>query len=189
MNFVKLNNLPVYDLLSELERLISENKIWWHQVADQICLNSTLDDPDNFHLGRGSLLWDWDSFVQGSENANMVKKRDKILQESDFVNLCSGFKDSLFEEVYTQLEKQYVLGRVRIMKSLPKTCLTWHVDHTPRIHYPMKTQEGCMMIIEDEVMHLPLNTWWRTNTTVNHTAINASRDYRLHLVVAVLGER
>jgi hypothetical protein len=189
MNFKELDDLPQYDLQEEFDRLINENKISWYHIADQICLNSTIDDPDNIHLGRGSLIWDWDNFERGAEDTSVVKRRDKILKESDFVNLCSGFKDSLFEEVYNRLEKKYKLGRVRIMKSAPKTCLTWHVDHHPRIHYPIKTQEGCFMIIEDKIMHLPQNTWWWTNTLVKHTAINASKDIRLHLVATILEEK
>jgi hypothetical protein len=72
------------------------------------------------------------------------------------------------------------------MKSLPKTCLSWHVDDTKRIHYPIKTQEGCFMIIEEEIKHLPQHTWWLTNTLVKHTAMNASLEDRVHLVVTLL---
>jgi hypothetical protein len=61
------------------------------------------------------------------------------------------------------------------MKSEPKTCLSWHVDFSTRIHYPMKTQEGCFMVIADEVCHLTENTWWWTDTVLPHTAFNASK--------------
>jgi len=30
MNFVELNNLPVYDLYTEFLKLLDEKKIWWH---------------------------------------------------------------------------------------------------------------------------------------------------------------
>lgn len=50
----------------------------------------------------------------------------------------------------------------------------------------MKTQEGCYMVIEDEVKHLPQNTERPTDTTVNHTVFNGTKENRLHLVVSIL---
>jgi hypothetical protein len=45
------------------------------------------------------------------------------------------------------------------------------------------------MLIEDEVIHLKQHQWYWTNTLPKHTAFNASREDRLHLVVVVLDER
>jgi hypothetical protein len=45
------------------------------------------------------------------------------------------------------------------------------------------------MVIEDEVKHLEENKWYWTNTVVKHTAFNASSEYRIHLVAAILGEK
>ena len=92
----------------------------------------------------------------------------------------------MFEDLYNVLRKNYNVGRVRLMKSPPKTCLSWHVDDTKRIHYPIVTQEGCFMLIEDEVKHLTQHTWWLTNTLVKHTALNASLEDRIHLVATLL---
>jgi hypothetical protein len=75
------------------------------------------------------------------------------------------------------------------MKSKPKTCLSWHVDTTPRIHFPIKTQDGCFMVIDNEVQHLTKNTWWWTNTVAPHTAFNASKEDRIHLVAVVLDDK
>ena len=116
----------------------------------------------------------------------VVPKRETPLLETDFTEICTIFKGTVFEEILIELKKQYKVGRVRIMKSLPKTCLTWHIDDTIRIHYPIKTQEGCLMIIEDEVKHLDQDMWWKAYTTVPHTAMNASKDIRVHLVVTIL---
>ena len=185
-NFIKLNDLPVYDLHTEFLKLLDQKKIWWYsKTEDQICINATEDDPDNFLLGRGSLFYDWDNSYH--ENGQLVvPKREKELKEEDFTVLCQGFKDSLFEEVYNHLTKKYTLGRIRIMKSKPKTCLTWHVDDTPRIHFPMKTQDGCFMVIENESKHLEKNNWYFTNTVLPHTAFNGSKEDRIHLVAVIL---
>lgn len=50
----------------------------------------------------------------------------------------------------------------------------------------MKTQEGCLMIIDDQVKHLKKHTWYYTETLVGHTAINSSKENRLHLVATVI---
>ena len=72
------------------------------------------------------------------------------------------------------------------MRSGSKSCLSWHIDSEIRIHYPIKTQEGCLMIIEEEAKHLTQNQWWWTNTVIPHTAMNASKEDRVHLVVSIL---
>jgi hypothetical protein len=42
------------------------------------------------------------------------------------------------------------------------------------------------MVIEDEVLHMPENTWWLTQTEhYKHTAFNASTTNRIHLVAVV----
>ena len=189
MSYYKELDFPTYDLLSEFNKLMDNGTISWfeHDCQDQICLNSTKDDPDNIFLGRASLYYDWDkSYI---ENGKIVTPlRVPPLKEEQFTTLCSAFKGTLFEEVYNALSEKYTLGRVRLMNSQPKTCLSWHKDDTNRIHYPIKTQEGCMMIIQDEVKHLEQNKWYHTNTTVKHTAVNASKETRLHLVACVLKE-
>jgi hypothetical protein len=86
------------------------------------------------------------------------------------------------------LNQQYILGRVRIMKSEPKTCLSWHNDNSERLHYPLSTHSGCFMVIEDEVMHLEYNNWYITDTTKKHTAFNGSTNSRIHLVAVILGK-
>ena len=188
-NFVELDDLPIYDLYTEFLKLLEEKKIWWYpDIEDQICLNATKDDPANCLKGRGSLFYDWDN--ASNQNGKLVIPRRKVpLKEEDFTVLCEGFKNSLFEDVYNKIVEKYVVGRIRIMKSLPKTCLTWHVDDTPRIHYPFKTQKGCFMVIENESKFLEQNKWYFTNTVLPHTAFNGSTEERLHLVVTVLGTK
>lgn len=188
-SFIQWTNLPVYDLYSELNRLIESNAISWSK-ENQICLNTILDKPDDYLFGCGSLTHDWDNAKKvvdqyGNESIEIPEYQKKY-KESDFLVLCSQFKNTLFEKVYTELSSQYKLGRIRIMKSKPKTCLSWHVDASVRVHYPIKTQEGCFMIIDKEVKHLPQNTWWWTDTRLPHTAFNASKEDRIHLVAVVL---
>jgi hypothetical protein len=188
-HFEQLYDLPVYDLYTELNGLIDLKTIHWSK-ENQICLNTTVDSPNNFLLGCGSLTHDWDNAKKiidqhGNEKLEIPEYKIKHT-ESDFNVICSQFKNTLFENIYNHLSSIYNLGRVRIMKSKPKTCLSWHVDSSPRIHYPIKTQEGCFMVIDNEVKHLTESTWWLTNTTVPHTAFNSSKEDRIHLVMVIL---
>lgn len=187
-NIIEIKDLPIYDLQSEFTDMLNSGNItWYNGIEDQICLNSTTDDPTNYHLGRGSLYWNWDGFQSGKDNdIEKISRPKKMLEESDFTELCEAFVGTLFEKVYRALEEKYVLGRVRIMQSKPKTCLTWHWDKQPRIHFVMKTQPGCYMVFENEVKHLPNMSWWWTNTLEYHTAFNGSRETRTHLVATIL---
>lgn len=188
-NFKKLTDLPIYDLYSELNSMLHNNLIKWSS-DNQICLNTTVNAPADFLKGCGSLTHDWSTSKQiidqfGNERIE-VNRYTVPYNETDFAVMCSQFKNTLFEDVYNALANRYKIGRVRIMKSKSKTCLTWHTDSTIRIHYPIKTQDGCFMIIENEVQHLTASTWWETNTLPSHTSVNASKEDRIHLVAVVL---
>ena len=187
-NFKELNFPKFLNLLEDLNRLISSGIIDWG-TSNQICLNTTLNEPDNFKLGIGSLDHDWAKAYVISENGvskTIVPKKQSLLSDKDSTVLCPQFKGTEFELLYEFLNSEFKIGRIRLMKSESKTCLSWHVDHTPRIHYPIKTQPGCFMVIDDEVKYLPEHTWWWTNTVKDHTAFNASKESRIHIVACLL---
>lgn len=167
------------------------NKIVAWDNYDQICLNAPVHDAANHQAGQGDLYYDWDRSEQvwneeeGTYNW-IVPPRENPMSEEDFVVTTECFRNTVFDTLLHDLTSAYSVGRVRIMKLAPKTCLTWHKDNTKRIHYPLKTHEGCLMIIGDEVRHMPENTWWLTDTLHDHTAINASTEPRLHIVACVL---
>jgi len=152
---------------------------------NQICLNTIEDGPDDYTFGCGSLTRDW-SKMKIIDGVQTVPLRDSPMKEKDFTKLVSDFKGTVFEDVYNCLKQNYSVGRVRLMKLFPKQCMSWHDDAGPRIHYPIQTQTGAMMVIEDEVMHIPQNEWWFTDTTKYHTAFNSSPKERVHLVAAVI---
>lgn len=192
MKYFKKLDLPNFDLMTDFNRLFSEGKLWWMPTMHQISINSSVGEENNIHKGIGSLALDWfNAKEKTDENGNKyldVPEIDPKLRykESDFTELCTPFKGTQFEEMYNLLKNNFNIGRVRIMKSSPNTCLSWHIDGQPRIHYPLKTQEGCYMVIENEVTHLEKNTWWATDTMHKHTAFNGSKEDRIHLVVNVL---
>lgn len=184
-NFIELNDLPIYDYLEEeLNDIIKFNNISIKNNL-QICINNPSKNSNEIFYGAGSLNKDWENskFINGK---NIVKNRDKILKEEDFKYICNQFKNTSFEEIYEILKQKYNIGRFRIMISKPNTCLSWHIDSTNRIHFPIKTQEGCFMIIENEIKFLEKCKWYITNTTKKHTAFNGSFEYRIHLVACVI---
>jgi len=188
--FKKLDDLPVFpDLLDDLDRLLASKTVAWNS-GKQICLTSTPEQPDNTDFGCNSLIYDWDKQEKiTDENGKVsinVPLRENPLTEQQFTHFNSQFKNTYFETIYNALNTNYNIGRLRLMRSFPKTCLSWHNDGTPRIHYPVSTQEGCFMVIEDQVKYLEANTWWFTDTTYKHTAFNASKKERVHLVAVVL---
>lgn len=186
-NFKKIDDLPIVDNLFDYFEKMVEEKIIEIPIHNQVCINTPEDRPDDYLVGTGSLYLDWTKIdTNDLSSEKQIPKRDRVYEEHEFTNLCTVFKNTPFEEVYNALKNKYKLGRVRIMISLPKTCLSWHVDNSPRLHYPIKTQEGCFMVIEDEVYHLPQNQWTLTNTVIKHTAFNASFSKRYHIVASIL---
>jgi len=185
--FQPIVDLPQLNLQAEMNEMLSEGLLDWGEF-NQICINSVPGHTDDYNYGSNSLHYDWAKMTE--VNGEMiVPEREHKLSEGDFTELCDVFAGTDFETIHNLLAGRYILGRTRLMRSLPKTCLTWHKDTTLRLHLPLKTQEGCYMVIEDEILHLAENRWWQTNTTKLHTAFNGSKEERIHLVAVILGER
>jgi hypothetical protein len=187
-NFKQVTKLTQFDLSKDIEQF---NLDWGD--SNQICINSPMPDSSDYLLGTGSLQYDWSRSEKIIDQQGNVKwhvpKHKTQFEEKDFRYLVTCFKDTIFEEVFNEITAHWITGRIRLMRSQPKTCLSWHTDTSPRLHYPIKTQSGCLMVIEDEVKHLPQNTWWITETTLQHTALNASKETRIHLVAVLLGPK
>ena len=184
-HFTIIEGLPILDLKSELNTMFSESQIIWPKSCFQICLNHIEENSDDIHFGIGSLMRDWEN-AKIIGNKLDVPKQKLPYGEEDFKYLCNQFKNTKFEIVYNAINDRYKIGRVRIMMSKPKTCLSWHYDNTKRLHFPIKTQPGCFMAFENEIKHLSQDTWWMTETIDYHTAFNASFEDRIHLVACVI---
>jgi hypothetical protein len=192
MKHFKTLDFSILDLYSEHQKMLDENIINYKN-DNQICMTTIPEKPDDIYFGKHSLWFDWTKkYEEIDEYGNKkitVPKKDILYNEEDFTHLCDRFKDTLFEKVYNELNAAYKLGRVRFMKTQPKSCFSWHRDSSSRIHYPLKTQDGCFMVIENEVVHMPKHTWWWTNTEEYHTAVNSSSEERIHVVFTVLSKK
>jgi len=72
-----------------------------------------------------------------------------------------------------------------MMNLKSKTCLSYHKDPTVRFHMPVITNESCFLIIDKEVHHLPAGKCYIIDSTLPHTAVNASFEDRIHIIGTV----
>ena len=62
-----------------------------------------------------------------------------------------------------------------------------HRDPEPRLHIPIITNPGCLMVIDNVAKHMPADgSVWITNNTKYHNAFNGGEENRIHLVACVL---
>ena len=115
------------------------------------------------------------------------ESRAKRINEAAFTEFVDDFKDTYFKEVYDKLSKRFKLGRVRILLKEPRSTLSWHRDPEPRLHIPIITNPGCIMVIDKVAHHMPADgSVWITNNLKYHNAFNGGEENRIHLVACVL---
>ena len=113
--------------------------------------------------------------------------RDIDIDESKYTELVPEFEDTYFKEVYETLKSKFKLGRVRLLLKEPRSTLSWHKDPEPRLHIPIITNKGCMMVIENVAKHMPADgTATITNNKKFHNFFNGGEQARIHLVACVL---
>ncbi len=113
--------------------------------------------------------------------------RDIDIDESKYTELVPEFENTYFEEVYETLRKRFKLGRVRLLLKEPRSTLSWHKDPEPRLHIPIVTNKGCMMVIENVAKHMPADgSVTITNNKKFHNFFNGGEQARVHLVACVL---
>ena len=113
--------------------------------------------------------------------------RDMPIDESKYTQLIKDFQNTYFEEVYNTLKKRFKLGRVRVLLKEPRSTLSWHRDPEPRLHIPIITNPGCIMVIENVAKHLPADgSVTITNNLKYHNFFNGGEQNRIHLVACVL---
>ena len=147
-----------------------------------ISLNQIPGNPDSIkgHNARG-VYW-----TKPYETEKEVK-RDVNIKEHKYTQFIEDFKNTYFRKVYNELSKSYKLGRVRLLLKEPRSTLSWHRDPEPRLHIPIYTNPGSIMVIESVAKHLPADgSVWVTNNTKYHNAFNGGEENRVHLVACLL---
>ena len=147
-----------------------------------ISLNQIPGDPESIKGNnvRG-VYW-----TKPNSSGNEVT-RDVSIEEDKYTQFVEDFKNTYFKEVYDNLSKRYKLGRVRLLLKEPRSTLSWHRDPEPRLHIPIYTNPGCLMVIENNAKHMPADgSVWVTNNLKYHNAFNGGEENRVHLVACVL---
>ena len=147
-----------------------------------IPLNQIPNDPDSVkgHKARG-IYW------TKPDSSGKEFSRDVTIDENEYSEFINDYKNTYFEEIYTELKKRYKLGRVRLLLKEPRSTLSWHRDPEPRLHIPIYTNPGCIMVIDKVAHHMPADgSVWVTNNIKYHNAFNGGEENRVHLVACVL---
>ena len=121
------------------------------------------------------------------DSTGIEVSRDVNVDESKYTEFVKEFEHTYFKEVFDELKKYYKLGRVRLLLKEPRSTLSWHRDPEPRLHIPIVTNPGCLMVIDKTAHHMPADgSVWVTNNLKYHNAFNGGEENRVHLVACVL---
>ena len=147
-----------------------------------ICLTRVPGDPDSIKDNKARGLY-WTK----PDKSGKEVSRDFAINENAYTELVPEFKNTYFEKVIKVISSKYKLGRVRILLKEPRSTLSWHRDPEPRLHIPLITNPGCLMVIDNVAKHMPADgSVWITNNTKYHNAFNGGEENRIHLVACVL---
>ena len=150
-----------------------------------ICINRIPGDENSITGGnvRG-LYWTY------PDTTNIEEQRLPYIEEHKYTEICPEFKGTYVEEVYNQITKKFKLGRVRFLMKPPRSCLSWHRDPEMRLHIPIITNKGNIMVIENEAFHMPANgDGYVTDNTKYHNFFNGSEIDRVHLVATIIDHK
>ena len=150
-----------------------------------ISLNQIPGDPDSIKGENVKGIY-WTK----PDSSGKEAKRAKRIDETKYTEFVKDLEDTYFKEVYDILSKKFKLGRVRILLKEPRSTLSWHRDPEPRLHIPIITNPGCIMVIEEVAKHLPADgAVWLTNNTKYHNFFNGGEEDRIHLVACLTDYR
>ena len=147
-----------------------------------IPLNKIPGDPDSIKGNNVRGIY-WTK----PDSTGVEVQRESKIDEHKYTEFVDDFKNTYFKEVYDQLTKKYKLGRMRLLLKEPRSTLSWHRDPEPRLHIPIYTNPGAIMVVDNVAKHMPADgSVWITNNTKYHNFFNGGEQNRIHLVACVL---
>ena len=147
-----------------------------------ICLTRKPGDPESVKGSKARGIYWTKPDKSGAEVSRDIK-----IDESEYSEFIPDYENTYFKEVFDVISSKYKLGRVRILLKEPRSTLSWHRDPEPRLHIPIITNPGCLMVIDNVAKHMPADgSVWITNNTKYHNAFNGGEENRVHLVACVL---
>ena len=156
----------------DIDRILLELELLPH-YDNQIMLQTVSGCTDPTY-GTGLLLQD---------HKGTMKERVALAKEIE-----KKFTVLLWPKlIYTnQILTDLGISRSRVMKMKSRTCYSYHIDPTGRMHIPLKTNENCFFVVEDKIVRLPADgSNYFIDTTKKHTFVNASFEERIHIVGCV----
>ena len=193
---VKKNNLNndfhIQDLKFDIEKL--QNAC--DEVLDMKGFDTSLGIPHFAAISLNQIPGDPDS-IKGNkirgvywtkpDSSGKEVSRDVAIEEEKYTEFVKDFEHTYFKEVYDELSKKYKLGRTRLLLKEPRSTLSWHRDPEPRLHIPIYTNPGAIMVVDKVAQHMPADgSVWITNNTKYHNFFNGGEENRVHLVACVL---
>ena len=178
---LKFNVQKLEQSLKEVLKIQKYDNAGGIQHFSGICLNQIPGKPESTtgSTARG-VYW------TKPDKTGKETLRDKMINESEYTEFVKEFEHTYFKEVYDELSKKFKLGRVRILLKEPRSTLSWHRDPEPRLHIPIITNPGCIMVIENVAKHLPADgSVYITNNVKYHNAFNGGEENRVHLVACL----
>ena len=147
-----------------------------------IPLNQIPGDPDSVKGNNVRGIY-WTK----PDSTGVEVQRESKIDEHKYTEFVDDYKNTYFKEVYDQLKNKYKLGRMRLLLKEPRSTLSWHRDPEPRLHIPIYTNPGAIMVVDNVAKHMPADgSVWITNNTKYHNAFNGGEENRVHLVACVL---
>ena len=147
-----------------------------------IPLNQIPGDPDSVKGNNVRGIY-WTK----PDSTGVEVQRESKIDEHKYTEFVEDFKNTYFKDVYDQLTRKYKLGRMRLLLKEPRSTLSWHRDPEPRLHIPIYTNPGAIMVVDNVAKHMPADgSVWITNNTKYHNAFNGGEENRVHLVACVL---
>ena len=134
-----------------------------------------------------------DAIKPSRENGEIVRN------DSDYTFFIQEFNDTLFYDIWR--EHCEGLCRMRLMRLMPKTGLSFHEDFCARFHFAITTNPAAFFLTTENddwaetqdgftlpgvsVSHIPADgRMYRVNTRRLHTVYNGGNTERIHLVVS-----
>lgn len=160
--------------IAELQRdcsLILSN--YTFNEHNQICFQNTSPDKADVYEGTG--------------DARLSHCPMYGLKEQDFKYFNAEFDKTVFRKIFDTFP--YKIGRMRLTKLPPKKCYWMHNDPGMiRFHFAIFTNDNCFILYKNySHYHIPANgICYKMETEKYHTAINASNEDRIHLLITGL---
>ena len=147
-----------------------------------ISLTQIPGDPDSIKGNKARGV-----FWTKPDSSGKEARRDEMINEAAYSEFINDYKNTYFKEVFDVLSSKYKLGRVRVLLKEPRSTLSWHRDPEPRLHIPIYTNPGAIMVIDKVAHHMAADgSVWVTNNLKYHNAFNGGEENRVHLVACVL---